>query len=208
MMKEQNKKKSDLKVIFLRGGTGVGKTTIGELLSQELYPSVFIEQDKLRYMVVNGLVASRVKLSPGENQEEYRRQCKLADKNTISLTKNFVKAGFNVIIDGFNGGESGDTFYYMKNPDKIKWYPAKEFLQKELKNINFYQIILDTELSVLKERLKKIKKWDKAVIDFILMQRSYFLKSFSENEIDLVIKTEKDKPEIIVSNIINKINKI
>ncbi len=207
-MKEQNNKKSDLKVIFLRGGTGVGKTTIGKLLSNELYPSVCIEQDKLRYMVVNGLVASRAKLSPGENQKEYRRQCKLADKNTISLIKNFVKAGFNVIIDGFNGGESGDTFYYMKNPNKIKWYPAKEILQKELKNISFFQIVLDTEVSVLKERLEKIKKWDKTVIDFILKQRSYFLKSFSETDLDLVIKTEKEKPEIIVSRIINEINKI
>jgi len=199
-------KKSDLTVIFLRGGTGVGKTTIGKLLSKEINPSVFIEQDKLRYMVVNGLVASRAKLSPSENQEEYRRQCKLADRNTICLVKNFVEGGFNVIVDGFNGGESGDTFYYMKNPDKIKWYPPKKNLKKKLPSCKIFQIILDTEVNVLKKRLKERKKWDEEVIEFILMQREYFLESLHEKEVDLVIRTEENDPSTIVAEIMRILN--
>jgi len=45
--------------VFLRGGTAVGKTTIAKILAKMLNPSVHIEQDQLRYMIVNGLVCSR-----------------------------------------------------------------------------------------------------------------------------------------------------
>lgn len=192
--------------IFLRGGTGVGKTTIAKLLAKKIDKSVHLEQDILRYMIVNGLVASRTGLPPGEFPEEYRRQCKLADENTYDLINNFTNAGFNVIVDGFNGGESGDTFYYLENPDKIKWYPEESILQEKIPDIISYQIILDTKKEELINRLREIKGWDKEVIDFILKQREFFMKSIVDAKINLVIDTSKKNPSMIINEIIKKLH--
>ncbi len=204
-MKKQkvNNKKSF--AIFLRGGTGVGKTTIGKKLAEKISPSVFIEQDILRYMVVNGLVASRTGLQPGNYPGEYRKQCKLADKNTLDLVRNFTDEGFTVIVDGFNGGESGDTFYYLKNPEKKRWYPEKGLLKQKLPNVRVIQIVLDTEKETLIERLKSVKKWNKIVIDFILKQREIFLDTLDRNEVSLVIETCKMSPERICKRILKEL---
>ena len=192
-------------VIILRGGTGVGKTTIAKLLAQKLKRSVHVEQDILRYMIVNGLVASRTSLQPGANPKEYQRQCRLGDKNTIDLTKNFLKAGFNVIIDGFNGGESGDIFYYLKNLNKIKWYPNEKYLKSELPGIKIFQVILDTKEKVLVERLRNVKNWDEEVISFILKQREIFLTSIKQAKIDLFIDTSESDVTKTVAMILSKI---
>lgn len=192
--------------IFLRGGTAVGKTTIAEMLSKKLNPSVHIEQDNLRYMIVNGLVASRTGLPPGDYPEEYRRQCKLADKNTIDLVRNFTENGFICVVDGFNGGESGDTFYFLENPSKIEWYPKKEYLIKELPLVKTFQIVLDAGEETLEKRLSKIKLWDEEVIQFILKQRKIFLSSINYSEMDLLIKTEEKNPKDIVARIIQELN--
>ena len=196
-------KKDDKFVIFLRGGTGVGKTTIARELAKRIHPSVHIEQDVIRYMIVNGLVASRTGLPPGNYQQEYRRQCRLGDKNTIDLTRNFLQAGFNVIIDGFNGGESGDTFYYLENPDKIEWYPKKQYLESKFPKIKIFQIILDTNKTALAERLKIIKKWDEEVISFIMKQRLIFLKSLEQTKYDLFLDTSKYSVDETASKIIS-----
>jgi len=200
-----SKKNSKKKIaIFLRGGTAVGKTTIAKILAKKLNPSVHIEQDLLRYMIVNGLVASRTGLPPGDYPEEYRLQCKLADKNTINLVRNFTDSGFICVVDGFNGGESGDTFYFLENPNEIEWYPKKEYFIQELPLVNIYQIALDVSEETLEKRLSEIKLWDKKVIQFILNQRKIFLRSIDDSEIDLLIKTEEENPNMIVTRILHE----
>ncbi len=191
--------------IFLRGGTGVGKTTIGKKLAEKISPSVFIEQDILRYMVVNGLVASRTGLQPGDYPDEYRRQCKLGDKNTMDLVRNFIEAGFNVIVDGFNGGESGDTFYYLQNPEKVTWYPTDSFFEGELPGVEIFQIILDAERETLIRRLETSKEWDQTVIDFILKQREIFHKSMEIIDIKLRFDTSKISPDEVCEKIIREL---
>ena len=143
--------------IILRGGTGVGKTTIAKLLAQKLKRSVHIEQDILRYMIVNGLVASRTNLQPGTHPKEYQRQCRLADENTYDLIKNFANAGFNTIVDGFNGGESGHTFYFLEQPEDISWYQDEALVKKKLPDITLYQIDLYTKEEILIKRLKEVR---------------------------------------------------
>ncbi|MGC9777813.1 MAG: AAA family ATPase [Candidatus Heimdallarchaeota archaeon] len=200
-LKNEAEKKSKI-AIMLRGGTGVGKTTIAKALAKKLAKTVHIEQDKLRYMIVNGLVASRTGLPPGEYQEEYQRQCKLGDKNTIDLVRNFTEAGFIAIVDGFNGGESGDTFNYMKYPEAIKWYPEEKVIEANLPDVTIHQIVLDSNEIVLKKRLKEIKKWDKQVIDFILLQREIFQKAVSMTIVDLILDTSNKEIEECVDQII------
>jgi len=206
MGKSKIKDKGRRKIaIMLRGGTGVGKTTIAEALAKKLTKTVHIEQDKLRYMIVNGLVASRTGLPPGEYQEEYQKQCKLGDKNTIDLIRNFTDAGFLTIVDGFNGGESGDTFYYMKHPEAIKWYPEKKMINELLPDVTVYRVILDVNEETLRRRLEDIKKWDNQVIEFILLQREIFHKAISTIKADLILDTGEKEIDECVNQIITQL---
>ncbi|MHA1401549.1 MAG: AAA family ATPase [Candidatus Heimdallarchaeaceae archaeon] len=191
--------------IILRGVTGVGKTTIAKLLVKRFYRSVHIETDVIRYMVVNGLVASRTGLPPGRYPEEYRRQCRLGDKNTIDLVRNFTNAGFIVVVDGFNGGESGDTFYYLEHPDEIKWYPDGKLLDRELPDVKTYQVVLDVSEEVLVKRLKNIKCWDKETIVFILNQKQIFMDTLKSGKIDLIVDTSYENPKKIANEILEKL---
>lgn len=199
-----NKEEGNI-VIILRGGTGVGKTTIAKLLAQKLMRSVHIEQDILRYMIVNGLVASRTSLLPGIHPKEYQRQCRLADENTYDLIKNFTNAGFNTIVDGFNGGESGHTFYFLEQHEDISWYPDEALVKKKLPDITLYQIVLDTKEEILIKRLKEVKKCGEDVISFILKQRTIFLEALSATTVDLIVNTSEMKPEQCVEFIIEKL---
>ncbi len=139
--------------LFLRGGSGVGKTTIADALVKKIPFSNIIDIYDLRYMIYGGRVASWSKLKPYDYQEEYFRQCRLGDKNAFALARNFLKAGFIPIIAGLNGGESSETFHLLENSEDIKWYPNSEILQKELPGIKTFQVILDTPPNILAERL-------------------------------------------------------
>ncbi len=191
--------------LFLRGGSGVGKTTIADALVKKIPFSTKIDIDDLRYMIYGGRVASWSKLKPYDYQEEYFRQCRLGDKNAFALARNFLKAGFIPIIAGLNGGESSETFHLLENSEDIKWYPRSELLQKELPGIKTFQIILDTPPDILVERLKD-KGHNETTIHFILDQRDIFLEAVSKGPIDFIVDTSLNDPNAIVEKILNDFN--
>jgi shikimate kinase len=191
--------------IFLRGGSGVGKTTIADALVEKIPFSTKIDIDDLRYMISGGRVASWSKLHPYDYQEEYLRQCRLGDKNAFALARNFLDAGFIPIIAGLNGGESSETFHLLENPNDIHWYPESEILQKELPGIKIFQVILDSPPKILTERLKD-KGHDKITIQFILDQRDIFLDAVSKGPIHSIIDTSKSNPDAIAEKILKDLN--
>ena len=192
-------------VLFLRGGSGVGKTTIADALVKIIPFSTKIDIDELRYMICGGRVASWSKLKPYDYQEEYFRQCRLGDKNAFALARNFLEAGFIPIIAGLNGGESSETFHLLKNPEDIKWYPNSEILQKELPGIKIFQVILDTHPNVLAGRLKD-KGHNETTIQFILDQRNIFLEAVSKGPIEYIVDTNINDSKTIAEQIINNLN--
>jgi len=192
-------------VLFLRGGSGVGKTTIADALVKKIPFSTKIDIDKLRYMICGGRVASRSKLKPYDYQKEYFRQCRLGDKNAFSLARNFLEAGFIPIIAGLNGGESSETFHLLENPEDISWYPNSEILQKELPRIKIFQVVLDTKPNILAERLKE-KDHNEVTIQFILDQRSIFLEAVSKGLIDYIVDTSTNDPKTIAEKILEDLN--
>ena len=192
-------------VVFLRGGTGVGKTTIADTLVKKIPFSAKIDIDDLRYMIKGGRVASWSKLKPYNYQEEYFRQCRLGDKNAFALARNFLEAGFIPIIAGLNGGESSETFHLLENPHNIKWYPESEILRNELPGIKIFQIILDTPPKILIERLKD-KGHNETAIQFILDQRDIFLDAVSKGPIDYIIDSSKSDSNTIAEKILNDLN--
>jgi len=191
--------------LFLRGGSGVGKTTIADALVKIIPYSAKIDVDYLRYMIYSGRVASWSKLKPYNYQDEYFRQCRLGDKNAFTLARNFLKAGFIPIVDGLNGGESSETFHLLENSKDIKWYPNSEILQKELPGIKIFQVILDTPSIVLVERLKD-KGQNETAIQFILDQRDIFLEAVSKGPIDYIINTSISSPKTIAEKILGDLS--
>lgn len=203
-MNDENKlKKKNLVALFLRGGSGVGKSTLADTLVKLIPFSAKIDVDELRYLVKGGLVGSRSNIKPFDYPEEYLCQCRLADKNAFALARNFLDAGFIPIIDGLNGGESSETYYFLKNPNEIRWYPHPDILSREMPGIKIIQIVLDAPPNVLTERLK-LKRQDGETIDFILSQREIFLKAVSKGLVDYTTDTSKKSPEIIAEQIIKE----
>ncbi len=192
-------------VLFLRGGSGVGKTTIADALVKKIPFSTKIDVDKLRYMIYGGRIASWSKLKPFDYQEEYFRQCRLGDKNAFALARNFLEAGFIPIIAGLNGGESSETFHLLENPEDIRWYPNSEILQKELPGIKTFQVILDIPPNILDERFKD-KGHNETTIQFILDQRNIFLEAVSKGHIDYIVDTSTNAPKTIAEKILNDLN--
>ncbi len=192
-------------VVFLRGGTGVGKTTVADTLVKKIPFSVKIDIDELRYMIKGGRVAAWSKLQPIDYQEEHFRQCRLGDKNAFALARNFLEAGFIPIIAGLNAGESSETFHLLENPHNIKWYPASEILRNELPGIKTFQVILDTPPKILIERLKD-KGHDERSIQFVLDQRDIFLNAVSKGPINFIIDSDENDPDTIAEKILNDLN--
>ena len=192
-------------VLFLRGGSGVGKTTIADALVKLIPFSTKVDIDNLRYMIYGGRVASWSKLKPYDYQEEYFRQCRLGDKNAFALARNFLEAGFIPIIAGLNGGESSETFHLLEKPEDIKWYPNSEILQKELPGIKTFQVILDTPPNALTERLKD-KGHNETTIQFILDQRDIFLEAVSKEFIKNIVDTSINDPKTIAEKILDDLN--
>ena len=205
MNNEKEIRKNNRVAIFLRGGTGVGKSTLTESLSKLIPFSAKIEVDELRNMISGGLVGSRSDVKPFDNPKEYLRQCRLADKNTFALANNFLEAGFIPIVDGLNGGESSETYFYMKKSKAIQWYPHPDVLSRKMPGIKIIQVVLDAPPNILIPRLK-LKGHNGETIDFILSQREIFLRAVSKGPVIQTIDTSKNSPEIIAGQIITEFN--
>jgi chloramphenicol 3-O-phosphotransferase len=80
-----------MKVIILTGPPRAGKNTIGELLAKRMKAGVFIDVDKVRWMIIKGHKA------PWEGEEGSKQQ-ELGVKNTCQLSVNFLGSGYDVVI--------------------------------------------------------------------------------------------------------------
>lgn len=80
-------------IILIIGPAGAGKSTVSRMLSEHFERCALIEADVVRHMVKTGMA------SPFEETVESEKQLKLGVKNICSLSRNFAKEEFTVIID-------------------------------------------------------------------------------------------------------------
>ena len=75
---------------------------MGREVARRIARCAFIEVDELRYMVQGGLVAMSGGRPPGDDPEEYMRQCRLAVRNAATLARGFARDGFSTVIEGLD----------------------------------------------------------------------------------------------------------
>lgn len=95
------------KVYIISGPAGVGKSTTSKELIKKFKNSAYISGDDVSHMHING------RKNPWERSEEV-----LIWDNILSLTKNFIKYGIDVVVD------------YVTFPKEAEW------VNKNLKSLN------------------------------------------------------------------------
>jgi len=85
------------RAIVVTGAAGAGKSTVARLVAEVTEHCAVIGLDALRHMVVSGAPIPRWE---GGELEESRRFGALASQNAAALARNFIAAGFDVVIEG------------------------------------------------------------------------------------------------------------
>ena len=116
-------------LVFISGIPGAGKTSTSLALAASLPRSVHISGDQLRLTVKGGFANPNHKWT-----DETKRQYFLSFKNEASLARNFIAAGFRVIVDdtihGGNLYENWQTHFTEMNPLKVILMPSFEEAMK------------------------------------------------------------------------------
>lgn len=118
-------KKAANKVYIISGPAGVGKSTTSKELIKKFKNSAYISGDDVSHLHING------RKNPWDRSEEV-----LIWDNILSLTKNFIKYGVDVIID------------YVTFPKEAEW------VSKNLKSLNVevIYVVLWTDMGTLLTR--------------------------------------------------------
>jgi len=143
-------------VCIITGPPGAGKSTISESLAGDIKKSVYLEVDSLREMIKNGYVG------PAEYTSESKKQLALGAKNTLDLTINFLREGFNVFIEDI-----------LENKSQMRNYINR------LKNYKFHIFLLLPNKSILAKRDRKRER-EKVVGKRALELHDIFTRKSSE----------------------------
>lgn len=80
--------------LIITGMPASGKSTVSNLVAQEMSHSALLNGDQINRLIISGRVWAL-----GSPPEEAARQVRLCNKNLATLAANFVDAGFTSIID-------------------------------------------------------------------------------------------------------------
>ena len=161
------------KVYIVSGPAGVGKSTTSKELVKTLKNSAYISGDYISHMHVNG------RKKPWESQEEVS----LIWDNILSLTKNFLRYGNDVVVD------------YVTFPQEAK--RLSDTLKKLNVEVNYVVLWADNETLVSRDNLRKP--------EHRMGERCLILVSeFIESELDekYIFNTSKNTP---ITHVVNEI---
>lgn len=166
-------KKEVNKVYIISGPAGVGKSTTSKELVKTLKNSAYISGDYISHMHVNG------RKKPWESQEEVS----LIWDNILSLTKNFLRYGNDVVVD------------YVTFPQEAKW--LSDNLKSLNVEVNYVVLLTDNETLVSRDNMRKP--------EHRMGERCLILvDEFIESELDEkhIFNTSKNTP---ITHVVNEI---
>ncbi|WP_404430722.1 AAA family ATPase [Sutcliffiella horikoshii] len=159
-------------VYIISGPCGVGKSTITIGLARKLEKTILIEGDLISAMFV------------GEVQPPWEEKLSIVWQNLSSLTKNFLRNGYDVVID-----------YVVE--DELEWF-CKELHQASF-DVTLHYYVLRADPEVLVERITKRGDTDMIPRSLELLHQ---LENKKENAPHLYDTTNKD-PNVIIEEIAN-----
>ncbi|MDM5340571.1 AAA family ATPase [Fictibacillus enclensis] len=133
-------------IYIFSGPCGVGKSTITKMLAESLEKVVLIQGDDIHSMFV------------GRDQPSWGDQLSIVWQNTLSITRNFLDHGLNIVLD-----------YVVE--DELEWF-CRELSGYD---VELYYIVLRADEDVLVQRLQERG-------DVNLIDRSLFLLNQLEND--------------------------
>lgn len=160
------------RVYILSGPAGVGKSTTSKELVKKFRHSAYLSGDYISHMHIKG------RQKPWESKEEVR----LIWDNILSLTKNFLRYGNDVVID------------YVTFPQEAKW------LSENLKqsNVDVLYVVLWAENEILLKR-DQMRKIEHQMGERCLILAKEFIESGIDERhmLDISKNTIDDIPNVI-----------
>ncbi|GGA80030.1 AAA family ATPase [Ornithinibacillus halotolerans] len=164
-------------VFIISGPAGVGKSTTAIKLAKVLSNSAYISGDYISHMHING------RQKPWLSEEENT----LIWKNILSLTKNFINSGCDVVID------------YVTFPNEVRW--LKEGLKEE--DICLKYIVLWTDIETLIERDNLRKPEHRMGERCLVLMDEYRDSSIEEKQFLDTSKVLIEEMDLVLNNIIS-----
>lgn len=113
------------KIIAITGPTGSGKSTVAKLLCKKFPKCVRLDIDRVKHFVESGFVY--------DESKEGLEQWQLCVTNVIDLSKNYLNAGYTVVIEGvldLNNAEWGRVTKKLGIANKFILLPSEDVTQK------------------------------------------------------------------------------
>src|SRR5690606_4522030 len=164
-------------VNLLSGPAGVGKSTTSKELVKQFKNSAYISGDYISHMHVNG------RKKPWESKEEV----KLIWDNILSITKNFLQYGNDVVID------------YVTFPLEAKWLNEK--LQELNTQVKYVVLWADNETLIKRNNMRKIEY--KMGERCLIIAKEFKEAGLQENHILDISKNNLENIPTVLSEIIN-----
>lgn len=110
-------------ILAITGPSGSGKTTVAAKLAKKIKQCVNIDADHVKHFIVNGFIY--------DDTPAGVKQWELLGENTGILARNFVNAGYNVIINGYINEPAWHTLQrHVKLTHKVLLLPKLAKVQE------------------------------------------------------------------------------
>ncbi|MFM9278186.1 AAA family ATPase [Paenibacillus jiagnxiensis] len=163
--------RKDSSVVYLISGPlGVGKSTVSKELANSMKQCTLIEGDLLLHVY------------RGENEPPWEERLQLAWLNITAVTRNFLRNGFNVVID-------------FVVEEELEWF-CDQLLDLD---VTVYYAVLYAEPDTLAARLRQ--RGDEQYIDRSLFLRNKLMAS-PDNE-PFLLNADLKRPEGLAEEILH-----
>jgi len=166
-------------VLAITGPAGSGKSTVADLLAKQIDMCVNIDADHVKHMVSNPFIY--------DDSAEGIQQWELLGHNVGVLTYNFIKVGYNVIING-----------YINEPT---WHKILEHIELT------HKVLLLPELMEIIKRDSLRREEDIMGKEAVIKHHDYFSSSHFFDDfikIDSTTHTDQETVDFIRDNVLRK----